>query len=92
MNEMWSLYVACKRHSRGGIGHWRDRRDSATGRAEERRQEGEWCVQARRNGRAGGTVGETTEGVEAQSAQGTKQAVCLTFRESFTQEIPRQQT
>lgn len=39
-----------------------------------------------------GQWGNTTEGVEAQSAQGTEQAVCLTFRESFTQEIPRQQT
>lgn len=49
-------------------------------------------MQARRNGRAGGTVLEKTEGEEAQSSRGTEQAVSLTFRESFTWEIPRQQT
>lgn len=53
---------------------------------------GEWSVQARRNGRVGGTVWEKTEGEEAQSSRGTEQAVSLTFRESFIWEIPRQQT
>lgn len=39
---------------------------------------------SQRNGRAGGTVGKTPEGVEAQSAQGTEQAGCLLSGDSQT--------
>lgn len=48
-------------------------------------------MRARRNGRAGGTVWEKTEGRKPELS-GAEQAVSLTFRESFTREIPRQQT